>query len=65
MAAFFYLRVIVLMYFCQPAEDSPTVAIPNLWTTGVLTACVLITLFLGIAPSLVLDWTSSGAFALQ
>jgi NADH-quinone oxidoreductase subunit N len=64
-AAFFYLRVIVLMYFSQPAEDGPTVTIPNLWTTGVLTACVLVTLFLGIAPSLVLDWTSSGVFALQ
>jgi NADH-quinone oxidoreductase subunit N len=64
-AAFFYLRVIVLMYFSQPAEDGPTVTIPNLWTTGVLTACVLVTLFLGIVPSLVLDWTSSGVFALQ
>ena len=29
-AAFFYLRVIVLMFFADPPEDGPTVAIPGL-----------------------------------
>ena len=35
-AAFFYLRVIVLMYFSQPAADGPTVGVPGLPTTIVL-----------------------------
>ena len=28
-AAFFYLRIVVLMFFAEPAEDGPTVAIPS------------------------------------
>ena len=28
-AAFFYVRVIVLMYFSDPPEDAPTVAVPG------------------------------------
>ena len=35
-AAFFYLRVIVLMYFSPPAEDGPTDGVPGLPTTVVL-----------------------------
>ena len=33
-AAFFYLRVIVLMYFSPPAADGPTVGVPGIPTTG-------------------------------
>src|SRR5699024_1972194 len=32
-AAFFYIRVIVVMFFAQPAGDGPSVAVPGLWTT--------------------------------
>ncbi|HEY9379017.1 MAG TPA: NADH-quinone oxidoreductase subunit NuoN, partial [Jiangellaceae bacterium] len=32
-AAFFYVRVIVLMFFTEPATDGPTVAVPSMWTT--------------------------------
>ena len=35
-AAFFYLRVIVLMYFSPPAADGPTVGVPGLPTIIVL-----------------------------
>src|SRR3712207_7580385 len=35
-AAFFYLRVIVLMYFSDPVGDGPTVAVPSILTTSVI-----------------------------
>jgi NADH-quinone oxidoreductase subunit N len=61
-AAFFYLRVIVLMYFSEPAEDGPTVVVPGAFTTAAITLGVLITLLLGIAPSLALGWAAGGGF---
>jgi NADH-quinone oxidoreductase subunit N len=61
-AAFFYLRVIVLMYFSEPAADGPTVTVPGAFTTAAITLGVLLTLLLGIVPSLALDWASGGGF---
>ncbi len=64
-AAFFYLRVIVLMYFSEPAADGPTVTVPGAFTTAAITLGVLVTLLLGVAPAFALDWAGSGAFAIQ
>jgi NADH-quinone oxidoreductase subunit N len=61
-AAFFYVRVIVLMYFSEPAPDGPTVTVPGAFTTAAITLGVLITLLLGIAPTLALNWASGGGF---
>jgi NADH-quinone oxidoreductase subunit N len=61
-AAFYYLRVIVLMYFSEPAADGPTVSVPGAFTTVAITLGVVVTLLLGIAPTLALDWASVGAF---
>jgi NADH-quinone oxidoreductase subunit N len=60
-AAFFYLRVIVLMYFSPPAADGPTVGVPGLPTTLVLAVTVTATLVLGIVPGAVLDLARSAA----
>jgi NADH-quinone oxidoreductase subunit N len=62
-AAFYYLRVIVLMYFSEPAADGPTVTVPGAFTTAAITLGVLLTLLLGIAPTLALEWASGGPFA--
>jgi NADH-quinone oxidoreductase subunit N len=62
-AAFFYLRVIVLMYFSEPAADGPTVTVPGAFTTAAITIGVVVTLVLGIAPSFALDWAGGGGFA--
>ena len=35
-AAFFYVRVIVLMFFTDPVGDGPTVAVPSVLTTVVI-----------------------------
>ena len=60
-AAFFYLRVIVLMYFSPPAADGPTVGVPGLPTTIVLAITATATLALGIAPGSVLDLAERAA----
>ena len=61
-AAFFYLRVIVLMYFSEPAADGPAVSVPGAFTTAAITLGVLITLLLGIVPTLALGWAGAGGF---
>ena len=63
-AASFYLRVIVLMYFSEPAADGPTVSVPGPFTTAAITLGVLVTLVLGVWPSFALGWAGSGGFAL-
>jgi NADH-quinone oxidoreductase subunit N len=60
-AAFFYLRVIVLMYFSDPMPDGPTVGVPGLPTTIVLALTAAATLVLGILPGAVLDLARSAA----
>jgi NADH-quinone oxidoreductase subunit N len=62
-AAFFYLRVVVLMYFSEPAADGPTVSVPGAFTTAAITLGVLVTLLLGVLPTFALNWAALGAFA--
>jgi NADH-quinone oxidoreductase subunit N len=59
--AFPYLRVIVLMYLSEPAEDGPTVVIPGFYTAAVLMVGFLATLLLGVYPGPVLDLATSAA----
>ncbi|WP_216210656.1 NADH-quinone oxidoreductase subunit NuoN [Amycolatopsis aidingensis] len=61
-AAFFYLRVVVLMFFSEPAPDGPTVSVPGAFTTAAITLGVVVTLLLGVAPSFALDWAGAGGF---
>ncbi|MDQ3151685.1 MAG: NADH-quinone oxidoreductase subunit NuoN [Actinomycetota bacterium] len=61
-AAFFYLRVVVLMYFSEPAADGPTVSVPGAFTTAAITLGVVVTLLLGVLPGFALDWASLGGF---
>jgi NADH-quinone oxidoreductase subunit N len=62
-AAFFYLRVIVLMYFADPVGDGPTVAVPSVLTVAVIVVGLAATIVLGIVPGPVLDLAGqAGAF---
>ena len=63
-AAFYYLRVVVLMYFAEPPENAPTVAIPGWSSTVALTVAVLGTVVLGVFPQPVLDLASKAAATL-
>jgi NADH-quinone oxidoreductase subunit N len=60
-AAFFYLRIIVLMYFAEPPENSPTIAIPGWSTTIALTFGVVVTIVLGVFPQPILDLAAKAA----
>jgi NADH-quinone oxidoreductase subunit N len=60
-AAFFYIRVIVLMFFTDPAPDGPTVAVPSLWTTVGIGIGVAATIILGILPGPMLELAQQAA----
>ena len=53
--AFFYARVIVLMFFSDAPPDGPTVSVPSLYTAGVIAVGVAVTVVLGVAPQAFLD----------
>ncbi|HET9894661.1 MAG TPA: NADH-quinone oxidoreductase subunit NuoN [Streptosporangiaceae bacterium] len=48
--AFPYVRVIVLMFFSEPASDGPAVVRPSIFTTSAVGLGALATLVLGIVP---------------
>ncbi|MEU4212848.1 NADH-quinone oxidoreductase subunit NuoN [Streptomyces sp. NPDC026206] len=54
-AAFFYIRVIVLMFFSEPKTDGPTVAVPSPLTSTAIAVGVAVTVVLGVAPQYFLD----------
>jgi NADH-quinone oxidoreductase subunit N len=54
-AAFFYARVIVLMFFTEPPVDGPSVVVPSAFTTVAIGTSAAFTVLLGIAPQPVLD----------
>jgi NADH-quinone oxidoreductase subunit N len=60
-AAFFYVRVIVLMYFSEPSGDATTVAVPSALMTVALTIGVAMTVLLGVFPQPVLDLAAHSA----
>jgi NADH-quinone oxidoreductase subunit N len=61
-AAFFYIRVIVLMFFKDPVEDGTSVLIPSALTTITITISAVITLILGVIPAPLIDFIASTAF---
>ncbi|RII22200.1 NADH-quinone oxidoreductase subunit N [Streptomyces sp. YIM 130001] len=54
-AAFFYIRVIVLMFFSEPKPDGPTVAVASPLTMTAIAVGVAVTVVLGVAPQYFLD----------
>lgn len=55
-AAYFYARVIVLMFFTEPVGDGPDVAVPSPLTTVVIAAAAIVTLGLGLVPGPALEF---------
>jgi NADH-quinone oxidoreductase subunit N len=53
--AYFYVRIIVLMFFQEPALDAPTVLAPTVFTSAAIVIGVAATLVLGIVPQPLLD----------
>ncbi|MDY6870598.1 MAG: NADH-quinone oxidoreductase subunit NuoN [Actinomycetota bacterium] len=54
-AAYFYVRVIVVMFFTDPPADAPTIVVPSGLTTAAITVTAAVTLALGALPQPLLD----------
>lgn len=63
-AAFFYVRVIVLMFFSEPAADGPSVVSPSMGTAVVIGVALLVTVGVGLFPQPVLDIANQAASGL-
>ncbi len=50
-AAFFYIRVIVMMFFTEPTDDAVSVVIPSLFTTITIWFCAGATIIFGLYPA--------------
>ena len=64
-AAFFYIRVIVLMFFTDPLEDATSVVIPSILTRITVLFSAVVTIFLGVFPSPLLDFISNIAIFIR
>jgi NADH-quinone oxidoreductase subunit N len=64
-AAFFYIRVIVLMFFKDPVEDGTSVVIPSALTTITIAASAIVTLVLGIFPAPLINFIATTAVFLR
>ena len=60
-AAFFYLRIVVMLFFTEPTIDSVTVIIPSIMTRIAIGVSALVTIILGVYPSLLLNVADSFA----
>jgi NADH-quinone oxidoreductase subunit N len=63
-AAFFYVRVIVLMYFSEPTGAQAVVADPGIATTVVIMLSAAVTVILGIIPWVLLTPASAASVFL-
>jgi NADH-quinone oxidoreductase subunit N len=64
-AAYYYLRIVVVMYMQAPVEGAEELPAPNAGITFVLWGAALATLVLGILPSPVLDYAGKSASLLR
>ncbi|HZU47053.1 MAG TPA: NADH-quinone oxidoreductase subunit NuoN [Mycobacterium sp.] len=60
-AAYFYVRVIVLMFFTDPPAEAPHVVTPGAWTKAAIAVCAAVTVLLGIFPQPLLDLVERAA----
>jgi NADH-quinone oxidoreductase subunit N len=59
--AFPYLRVVVMLWYNDPGETTPTVSIPGFLTSAALAIGVIATFALGVAPAPLIDLTRDAA----
>ncbi len=63
--AFFYARVVVLMFFHEPAPDGPTVAVPSAYTAVAIALGLAVTVALGVYPQPLLDLADKAALFVR
>jgi NADH-quinone oxidoreductase subunit N len=64
-AAYFYVRVIVSMFFTEPTDDTPQVVAPGILSKAAIAVCAAVTVVLGIFPQPLLDLADHAAQLLQ
>ncbi|OBB87789.1 NADH-quinone oxidoreductase subunit NuoN [Mycobacterium sp. 852002-30065_SCH5024008] len=64
-AAYFYVRVIVSMFFTEATDDTPHVVAPGILSKAAIAVCAAITVVLGIFPQPVLDLADQAAQLLH
>jgi NADH-quinone oxidoreductase subunit N len=64
-AAYFYVKVIVSMFFNEPTDATPHVVVPSLLAKTAITVCALITVGLGIFPQPLLELADNAAQLLR
>lgn len=64
-AAYFYVRVIVSMFFTEANEDTPHVAAPGVLSKAAIAVCAVATVALGIFPQPLLDLADQAAHLLH
>jgi len=64
-AAYFYVRVIVLMFFTEPTDDTPQVVAPGILSKAAIAVCAAVTVVLGIVPQPLLDLADQAAQFLR
>jgi NADH-quinone oxidoreductase subunit N len=60
-AAYFYVRVIVLMFFTEPHADQVHVVMPSFWSKTAIAVCAAVTIGLGVFPQPLLDLVRQAA----
>jgi NADH-quinone oxidoreductase subunit N len=64
-AAYFYVRVIVLMFFTDSPDDPPILVLPSVWSKAAIALCAAVTIVLGVFPQPLLDLVDAATvFAL-
>jgi NADH-quinone oxidoreductase subunit N len=63
-AAFFYVRIIVLMFFSDPVPDGPVVAVPSVFTGAAVGLGALSAVVFGIVPAPLLSLANHAATQL-
>ena len=58
-ALFFYLRLVLIMFFKEPTDETVTVAVPSFMVSSGITICFTITLVLGVYPNLLTNLAST------
>ncbi|MGA1449975.1 MAG: NADH-quinone oxidoreductase subunit N, partial [Candidatus Nanopelagicales bacterium] len=64
-AAFFYIRIIILMFFSDPDPDGPVVVVPSKITAGAIAFTSVASAVLGVFPQWVIDYASSVSVFLR
>jgi NADH-quinone oxidoreductase subunit N len=60
-AAYFYVRVIVLMFFTEPPAEQVNVVMPSFWSKAAIAVCAAVTIILGVFPQPLLDLANQAA----